>query len=473
MLDYGLQQRQVQRLVMTPKLRQSISILQMPAAELLAYVNQQLVENPALDPDSLGDDAANGEDDAANAVVEDSHDTGWHEYFADSSDLGYVRNSRGVAVEQTPQIEQPVPFVPTLCDSLMSQLGQAVSDPVMLRVGRYIIGNLDRDGYLRCSLDEIAQVCAVDIETVSRALRSVQDLEPAGVGARHLSECLAIQLRRRDIDDSLRKLSLRIVTRYLHELATMTQNQLARSLKTDVATCQLAIDLIRSLNPRPALTLDHVSDAAYVVPDVVVREIDGDFVVVMNEAATPRIGVNASFAELARDGSADARAVRFLRERLESALWLVRSIEQRRNTIYRITECIVRRQRDFLTSGTKALKPMTLRDIADELGVHESTVCRASAGKYVQTPRGTYELSFFFQSGVSNVEGEGISAEAVKTMISDLVLSEDPKHPLSDEALTKKLRRQGIMVSRRTVAKYRESMGIPSSMGRRRYVHQP
>lgn len=473
MLDYGLQQRQVQRLVMTPKLRQSISILQMPAAELLAYVNQQLVDNPVLDPDSLGDDAANEEDSCANATVEDSHDIDWHEYFADSSDLGYVRNSRGIPTEQIPQIEQPVPFTPPLFESLMSQLRQAVSDPVILRVGRCIVGNLDRDGYLRCPLDEIARVCSVDSEVVSSALWLVQGLEPAGVGARHLGECLAIQLRRCVVDDSLRRLSLRIVTQHLHSLANMTQNQLARRLKTDVTTCQCAVDLIRSLNPRPALTLDHVADAAYVIPDVVVKEIDGDFVVVMNEAATPRIGLNSSYAQLVRDGSGDSGAIRFVRERLESAIWLIRSIEQRRNTIYRITECIVRRQRDFLWSGTKALKPMTLRDVADELGVHESTVCRASSGKYVQTPRGIYELSFFFQSGVSSVEGDGISSEAVKTMISDLILAEDPKHPHSDEAITKKLRRQGIMVSRRTVAKYRESMGIPSSMGRRRYIHQP
>jgi len=474
MLDYGLHQRQVQKLVMTPKLRQSIAILQMPAQELAAYVAQQIVDNPALDPDTSEDEAEESRIDAAQEPPsEDPHDTDWHEYFDHVSDLGHVKDSRGGWAEQTLPYEHYVRWTPTLHDYLMAQLGEVAPDAISMRLGQYIIGSLDRDGYLRDDLREIADACGVDLETASEVLRLVQDLDPPGIAASNLSECLCIQLRRLSLDDGLRELCLTLVTRHLDDLAQMTRNQLARVLKTDVASCQQAVDVIKSLNPRPAATLDHVSDAAYVIPDAIVREIDGEFIVLVNDAAAPRVGVNPLYRRLVAEADSHPEAAKFLKERLESAIWLVKSIDQRRTTVYRITECIVRRQRDFLISGTKALKPMTLRDVADELGVHESTVCRASSGKYVQTPRGTYELSFFFQSGVASAEGGGVSSAAVKRMISELIEDEDPEHPLSDQAISKKLRKRGVMVSRRTVAKYREAAGMPSSMGRRRYVRQP
>ena len=466
-LDYGLQQRQVHRLVLTPKLRQSINILQMPAAELCAFVQQQLTENPVLDIVE-----ADGEDESSAAADqnENAADTDWYEYFADASDLGYVMDSRGSYVDQSQPYAPQIRWTPTLYDYLLAQFSLIVSDPRVARAGRCIIGSLDRDGYLRCSVEEIASACNVETEFVRLALKVIQDLEPAGIAARDLGECLSIQLRRRHMGDALRRLCIRIVTKHLDDLASMTTNQLAKVLGSDVITCELAIHTIKSLNPRPALTLDPVIDSPYVTPDVIVREIDGDFVVVMNDAAIPRVGLNATYVRLAKGESKDWRTAKYLKERLESAIWLVKSIEQRRYTIYRITECIVRRQRDFLICGPKALKPMTLRDVADDLGIHESTVCRALAGKYVQTPRGTFELSFFFQSGVANADGEGVSAAAVKRMISELISSEDPESPLSDQAITTRLHKLGIMVSRRTVAKYRDSMGIPSSMNRRRYT---
>jgi RNA polymerase sigma-54 factor len=474
MLDYGLHQKQIQKLAMTPKLRQSIAILQMPAQELAAYVAQQIVDNPALDPDTSEDEAeesyVEGSEDLSS---EDTHDIGWQEYFDHSSDLGHVRDSRGGSVEQTVPCEQYVRWTPTLSDCLMSQFGEIAPDAISMRLGQYIIGSLDRDGYLRDDLREIADACGVDLKTASGVLRLIQDLDPPGIAARDLSECLSIQLRRLSLDDGLKGLCLRLVTNHLDDMAQMTQNQLARALKTDVGVCQQAVDVIKSLNPRPAATLDHVSDAAYVIPDAIVREIDGEFIVLVNDAAAPTVSVNPLYRRLVSEADSHPEAARFLKERLESAIWLAKSIDQRRTTVYRITECIVRRQRDFLISGTKALKPMTLRDVADELGIHESTVCRASSGKYVQTPRGTYELSFFFQSGVASAEGGGVSSAAVKRMISELIEVEDPERPLSDLSISKRLRRRGIMVSRRTVAKYRESAGIPSSMGRRRYVRQP
>lgn len=470
MLDYRMQQRQLQKLVLTPKLRQSINILQMPTTELCAFINQQLVENPILESDSSDIDER---DPAAEQEVEDRHDIDWHEYFADCSDLGYVRDSRGINIDEERILEPPVRWTPTLYDQLISQLCTTVSDPTIARIGQCIIASLDRDGYLRSTVEEIAHACSTDTKLVRKALEIVQGLEPAGVASRDLKECLAIQLKRRDMDADLRRLCIRIVTRHLKDLASMTTNQLAKVLRVDLGSCQLAVDAIRSLNPRPALTFDPVADVAYVIPDVIVKEVDGDFVVVMNDSAMPRLRFNAAYARLARNGGGDVHTTKYLKEHLESAIWLVKSIEQRRNTIYRITERIVCRQRDFFVSGTKALKPMTLRDVADDLGIHESTVSRASAGKYVQTPRGTYELSFFFHSGVQSVAGEGVSSEAIKRLISEIIEAEDPRNPLSDLAITKKLQSQGIMVSRRTVAKYRESVGIPSSMGRRRYVHRP
>ena len=446
----------------------------MPAQELAAYVAQQIVDNPALDPDTSEDEAEESRlDGAEDLPSEDTHDIDWQEYFDHSSDLGQVKDSRGVCADQILPYEQYVRWTPTLYDYLVSQLGETAPDTISMRLGQYIIGCLDRDGYLRVDLREIADACGAGVKTVSRVLRLVQGFDPPGIAAQDLSECLSIQLRRLNLDDSLRELCLKLVTRHLDDLAQMTRNQLARVLRTDVATCQQAVDVIKSLNPRPALTLDHISDAAYVIPDAIVREIDGRFVVVLNEDATPRVGVNPLYRKLVTEGDSYPEAAKFLKERLDSAMWLVKSIDQRRITVYRITECIVRMQQDFLISGTQALKPMTLRDVADELGIHESTVCRASSGKYVQTPRGTYELSFFFQSGVANEEGGGVSSAAVKRMISDLIEVEDPEHPLSDQDISRRLRRRGIIVSRRTVAKYREAAKIQSSMARRRYVRQP
>ena len=248
----------------------------------------------------------------------------------------------------------------------MSQFGEIAPDAISMRLGQYIIGSLDRDGYLRDDLREIADACGVDLKTASGVLRLIQDLDPPGIAARDLSECLSIQLRRLSLDDGLKGLCLRLVTNHLDDMAQMTQNQLARALKTDVGVCQQAVDVIKSLNPRPAATLDHVSDAAYVIPDAIVREIDGEFIVLVNDAAAPRVSVNPLYRRLVSEADSHPEAAGFLRSDW-SLPYGSRSIDQRRTTVYRITECIVRRQRTSHLRH-KALKPMTLRDVADELG---------------------------------------------------------------------------------------------------------
>lgn len=505
----ALSMRQTQKLVMTTELRLALQVLQSSAADLAERIQEELLANPVLEvreepeAQALGEpvpihETPAGDNDAANEADRIL------DYFLDGSDLGVPpaprRDPSDYAWSPDPPITQPF----TLQEHLLQQLRLAARDEVELQVVEHLIGCLDDNGYLRCDLGEAAAFLGVERRRLEDGIPLLQSFEPPGVGARDLRECLAIQLKARhaaadvstgggvggqacegrDSGVGVTRLAFGIIQGHLEDLAAGRLTRIATSLKVELPQVQAAADLIRSLEPKPARGFAGPAGTnRYIIPDASIEKLahsggggveNGDqYIVVMNDAVLPRLGVNQFYRQVLRNtvagaGSSD-EAVRFLRDRFTSAVWFIKSIEQRRLTLYRVVEAVAALQPDFLQRGVRHLRPLVLKDVAGAIGVHESTVSRAVANKYVQTPHGVFELKFFFSSGVDRLGGQGIASGSVKKLIGDLVAKEDPAKPLSDQRLAEFLTKSGVVISRRTVAKYREEAGIPSSGRRKRY----
>jgi RNA polymerase sigma-54 factor len=490
-LTPGLVLRQTQKLVMSPQLRLAFQILRLPAAELADRIQEELLANPAVEiaeeeaREREGEPGRNDEVAAPDEPASGGADFDWREYFSDRDrgELGLPPSAgrdRGFAPEAA------VAEVPTLRDHLILQLVLATPPGIQRRVVEHLIGCLDRYGYLICELEDTAAFLGVTVADVERGIALLQTFDPAGVGARDLRECLALQLAAKGWAGGA---AAAIVAHHLDDLAAGRLGRIADSLGVSLAEAQAAVDRVRALDPRPAGNFAGPDEGRYVVADAAIERVGDEYVVVMNDSAVPRLTLNPFYRRLlagtpdsagagaAGAGAAGAGAaprseeVEFLRGRLNSAVWFIRSIEQRRLTLYRVIEAVAALQHDFLEGGVRRLRPQTLRDVADRIGVHESTVSRAVAGKYVHTPHGLFELRFFFSSGVDQLGGQGIAAGGVKKLMGDLVTGEDPKHPHTDARLAELLAtRFGVAISRRTVAKYREEAGIPSSNQRKRYT---
>lgn len=453
-MAFSLTLEQNQKLVMTQELRQAISILQLSAQELLDYVEEELKENPLLD---LREDDARPE--APPAEPE------WAEYFRDRSDLGLVPGPG--TREDAPSWESFLSRETTLVEHLQAEWRLVARTPLEKRVGFFIIGNLDENGYLRTSVAEIAGALRVSRLTVLRVLRGIQKLDPPGVGARSLEECLLIQARALG---RLTPLVRRVIRYHLRDLAEGRLARVAADLNLSLSQVQAIRDFIRTLDPKPGRKYSSGDEVQYVVPDVIVEKVEGEYVILVNDAAATRLTVNSYYRRmLANPGECDPGTKRYLEHKLSAALWLIRSIEQRRLTVYRIVEALLRRQREFFDFGVRYLQPLTLRQVAEEIGVHESTVSRATANKFIQTPHGVFSLRFLFGSGIENPDGTATAAESIKRLLADLVAAEDPERPLSDQKLAELLAERGINLSRRTVAKYRQEARIPPSSSRRRF----
>ncbi len=463
---------------MTPQLRQAVEILQLGAIELGEYLEAQALENPLLETDLEYDAPDPPELDVAGAAA-DQPDGGatdgpapddlerWLEYFADSSDLG-LPVSRPAAVDLPDPIEAASAAGPSLAEHLHLQLNLTdLVDGVGVRAARAVIDALDHDGYLRIPLDQLTGHAGLGVSDLRRGLEIVQAMDPPGVGARDLRECLLLQLKLQDPPPAL---AIKLVSGHLDDIAAGRYRHLGQATGQTMDRLQGALDAIRNLNPRPGASFAGGGETRYIVPDVVVERVGNGYVVLVNDAAAPRLGINAYYRSLAgRPEGLGADVAAFLSERLRSAMWLLRCVEQRRSTVWRVAECIVERQAEFLARGIRYLRPMTLKDVASAIGVHESTVSRAVANKYMQTPRGAFELRFFFTSGVASAVGENtVSSASVKQVIKELIEAEDPLAPHSDQRLVELLRRRGATLSRRTVTKYRRELGVPSSAQRRR-----
>lgn len=465
-MNFGLKLSQTQKLVMTPELRQAITILQLSTLELDQYIEDQLLENPLLDvgeDDPKVDEVEDKTEEKEDSNTDDSID--WDEYFQDEANSTPIRVQREQKEEGT-GYENFVSSTPTLQDHLMMQLHVSSVSKTILKIGEFLIGNIDKNGYLSITTKEVAKILKVDEDEVEEALKIIQTFDPAGVGARNLTECLLIQIDQRGIDAPKIK---ELVINHLTDLAEARFSKIAESLNISVSEVQDLKDILVTLDPKPGRNFASLNDVCYIVPDAVVEKIGDEYLVIMNDTISPRLSINSYYRSLLSSEDKESNISKFLSSRLDSAMWLIKSIEQRRVTLHKVIQSIVEVQKDFLENGLIYLKPLTMKEIADKVGVHESTVSRAISGKYVQTPRGVFELKFFFQSGLDNENGTSTSSESIKKMIQEIIDTEDPYNPLSDQKIADILKDKGISISRRTVSKYREEAGILSSAKRKRY----
>lgn len=458
-LDMGLNLDLSQKLVMTPQLCQAITILQLSALDLAELVQQELLDNPVLDQaDPPEKDASLPQPaEPAPAPAPDYFD--WAEYFSEGGSRGlYARNDAG---EQEPR--EVAASGTSLHEYLELQLDFTTLNEREKAAGRYLIGCIDDNGYFTCTVEDAAAALNLSVPEVENLLLLVQGFDPAGVGARSLQECLRIQVRQRGVEDLLID---RLIDDFLEAAASGRYAWIAGRLGVSPDEVRKAMQLIRTLNPKPGSAVSAAAPCSYVVPDITVRKIDGEYHILVNDSQVPGLRVNPYYKRMAKDSDGEAR--KFIEGRIGSALWLIRSIEQRRQTLQKVMQTIIDLQMEFFEIGPRHLFPMTMKQVADRVGVHESTVSRATANKYVATSHGLFSLRSFFSAGVSAVDGSTMSATRVKREIRELVSVEDPQRPLSDQGLTEMLARRGIAVSRRTVAKYREEMEILPSCRRKK-----
>jgi RNA polymerase sigma-54 factor len=473
-----------QTLIMTQKLQQAIKLLQLSRLELLGEIHQALETNPVLEDSQFEERDATMTDREVGEVAPLSF----------SGDTPAPEGEAGPAEEAKPAAEEwdwdgflqdrlmpqstgeyeereSLPFESlnaqktTLKSHLMWQLRMAELDTVGDRIGILIIGNLDKDGYLRTTLEEIAAETGEDPDRVEEVLRVIQGFDPPGVAARSLKECLLGQLKILGEKDSL---VYAIVEDHLTNLGNKNYQAIAKDLKVSVEKVSQANEIICQLEPKPGRGFD-TEDADYINPDVHVEKVGNDYVIRLNEDGLPRLRVNSYYLEAMRDPDKLPESVKsYIQKHLDNALWFIRSILQRQKTLYKVTESIVKFQREFLDQGLSHMRPLTLRQVAEDVQMHESTISRVTTSKYVYTPQGVFDLKFFFNSGINMSLGDQIASESVKEKIRQIVLGEDPGSPLSDQDICDILHRQDVLIARRTVAKYRGMLGVLSSSKRKK-----
>ncbi len=462
-MGYNLQLEQSQKLIMTPQLQQAIKILQLNAIELDQFIQKEIETNPFLELNE------NYETDYEKNIKEIKRDKvkeiDWKEYSDDYHSRGDSFSKGSYSGENDFNYENMVSEKPTLQDYLMSQFHLTILNKKYHQVGEYIIYSLDENGYLNLAIDEIVKEFDLEVKVVENILKVIQTFDPPGIAARNLKECLLIQLSHLGIDYPK---AYEVIEKYLEEIADNKYPHVAKKLNVSVEEVQKICDLIRTLEPKPGRKFSSFNHT-YIVPDVVVKKVGHEYIIVVNDYNGPRLMIREDYRKMLLSNDENSETVKYINDKLNSASWLIKSIEQRQQTIYKVVEMIIRRQKDFFEYGKKFLKPMTLKEIAEEINVHESTVSRATNGKYVETPIGTFELKYFFTSGIEGDNGEGVSAESVKSFIKEIIEGENPKKPLSDSKITDLLSAKGMTISRRTVAKYRDDLLIPPSSKRKRF----
>lgn len=462
-MSYSLTLTQTQKLIMTPELCQAIKILQLSTIELSQYIEKELLENPLLD---LSEDATKIDENTEKLHSEEKdREVDWDEYFQNCTDFSYSRMPKEKKEDEI-NYENLITFTPSLQDHLMMQLHLSTITKTSFKIGEFLIGNIDKRGYLILDIEDAAQLLKVSKREVEQVLKLIQTFEPTGVGARDLKECLLIQIEQRGIEIPAIK---ELIMNHLKDLAEARYTRIAESLGITLPEVQQIKDIILTLDPKPGISFSSPDDTQYIIPDATVEKVGAEYVIIMNDTVSPRLSINSYYRSLLRSEDKESNTSKFLTNRLDSALWLIKSIEQRRITLQKVIKSIVDVQKDFLDYGLIYLKPLTLKQIAEKVDVHESTVSRAINGKYIQTPRGVFELKFFFKSGIENTNGSTTSSESIKKKIEEIVENEDKYDPLSDQKIADMLKHEGIIISRRTVAKYRDEIGVPSSARRRRF----
>lgn len=469
-MNFNLNLIQTQKLIMTPELKQAIEILQFNAIELNEFINEELLNNPILEKLTTDVD----EEPLSDKVEQefeydldkgDKAEIDWEDmvnYFDDARPI----NGTTYTGDSDINYDNFVADEENLRDYLLTQLKFSKLEDEVVKIGEYIIENIDDNGYLEMKNEEAMVLFNRTHEEIEQIIRLIQTFDPAGVGARTIKECLLIQMYQQGFEESLEEI---LVKEHLEELGEKKFAVIAKKLGESAERIQMAYDYIKTLEPKPGRSFSSMRDVRYVIPDVFVEKVKDEYIVNVNESASPRLQINGFYKSMLSQFSRDSLTNEYLSKNLQSALRIIKSIEQRRNTIYRVCTAIVEYQYDFFEKGLLYLRPLNLKDIADEIEVHESTVSRAVNGKYMQCPNGLFEIKYFFQSGVKGASGEGVSSESVKLVMKEMIDREDTKKPLSDQYLADELIKTGINISRRTVAKYRDELNIPPSSKRKRF----
>ncbi|ACM20634.1 RNA polymerase sigma-54 factor RpoN [Geotalea daltonii FRC-32] len=478
-IEMRQQMKLSQQLVMTPQLQQAIKLLQLSRLELQDVVRQELEENPLLDEVPEAEETkeveqlelSEKEPEPEVSVTEfqevtagaETREMDWESYL---DGYNYSAGEQYYDDEERPSFENLLTKKSTLSDHLMWQLSLTRLSDEEMQVGTEIIGNIDEDGYFRASLAEVATVCGTNESAVETVLRRVQEFDPPGVAARDLGECLLLQVKVLGIGGSLVE---SLLTHHLKDLEARKYKQAARALGVDVNDVLTATRIIAGLDPKPGRMFGQ-DDVQYISADIFVYKIGEEYVVMLNDEGLPNLRINPLYYSEGKAGlNADAKAEEYINDKMRSALWLIKSIQQRQRTVYKVAKSLVKFQRDFLDRGIEHLRPLVLRDIAEDIGMHESTISRVTTNKYMQTPQGLYELKYFFNSGISTNEGDFIASESVKNKIREIVDAEDQRKPYSDQRLAELLAAHNINIARRTVTKYREMLRIGSSSERKRH----
>lgn len=518
-INNSLQLKQTQKLVMTPRLLQRIQILQMPLNELLTEVQTQILENPVVeiredDPGREPGQADNGaeavekyelqetsvkegeanpedgkikeqalesdgvsdyENELETVEIEgENNEIDWEQYFDDLEKTTHLEEKEFDWSEQA-TFETFAFAEKTLCDHLLEQLNAAVFSEREFMIGRVIIGFIDSGGYLKASPEDIASHADLRGENVtagevSDVIETIQSFDPSGVCARDAAECLLLQYRALDEDIPRPDKLEEIIKNHLFEISENKYRNVAHALSITVEQVQECVDFIKkNFNPRPGLKYASSADNAVVAPEVFIEKNGEEYTVTVNDYDIPRIRLNPRYEKILRNKNSSPEVVAFIKEKLEKARFILKSIEQRRDTIKKVVECIVRHQKEFFDHGVSHFKPLILNEVAAEVSLDESTVSRVTSGKYAQTPRGVLELKYFFSAGLRTSMGEDVSTKSVKDMIKQIVLKEPASKPHSDQAIVNLLAEKGIQIARRTVTKYREEMNIPAASKRKRF----
>jgi RNA polymerase sigma-54 factor len=473
-----------QEMKINPRLYQAMDLLYMPLLDLQQHIKQEMLNNPFLDleePQVTEDEMAPAEKEKEKEEKEKAEEIDWEEILLD----GFEAGGRRQEYEEKEYYEPVSVEARDLYDHLRDQLVLLRLSARQVLLGEEIIGNIDENGYLTCSVEEVVrgmnlwledagadwsahegeEATPFSLEDGEEMLRIIQSFDPAGIGARNLRECLVLQLQDFEMEDTL---VYRIVREYFDQLINHRWSEISKELSITPKDVQAAADEVAKLDPKPGLKYAAPPDN-YITPDLIVEKIDGEYLVFLNDTSLPRLKLSKAYREIAKDKSKfKGENKEFISNKLNSANWMIQAIEQRRQTMLKVMNFIVDRQREFFEKGVQYLKPLTLREVAEVINMHESTVSRVTNEKFVQTPRGVLPLKFFFSSGLSTTSGEDVSARGIKAKIQKLVSEEESKRPLTDQAIVNILKDEGIQIARRTVAKYRDQLGILSARMRKR-----
>jgi len=474
-LELRQQLKLSQQLIMTPQLQMAIKLLQLSRLELMDTIRQELEENPALEEDApevaADEPTTESSESAPTDSAEDKEvtieekireDIDWNNYLDEYNSSGRIHFEADR--KDTPSFESFLSRKESLREHLLWQLLMTSPTEEEEKIGSQIVGNLNKDGYLDIPLAELAVISAAPYTKIEEVLATMQTFDPIGVCARDLSECLLIQARHFELDNTI---LTDIITNHLNHLENKNYKAISKALKVNIEDVVAAVNVIISLEPRPGRQFSE-EEAQYITPDIFVYRFEDDFIIVLNDDGMPKLRVNSFYRNAIKHGhKIPEHAKDYVQDKMRSATWLIRSIHQRQKTIYRVMQSILKFQYAFFEKGIIALKPMVLRDVAEDISMHESTISRVTTNKYAHTPQGIFELKYFFNSSIKRIYGEDIASASVKEKIKQIIENEDSKKPYSDDKISRLLKEANINIARRTVAKYREILKVLPSNKRK------